>query len=92
MKRSILFVCVFALLCAVLCGCGDYRGDDATTVTPMPTPVVTVEPVPEASPMITLNPNDGAVKDTDGVIGNQSGADASPSPSPSAGPSVSAKP
>ena len=65
MKRSILFVCVFALLCAVLCGCGDYRGDDATTVTPMPTPVVTVEPVPEASPMITLNPNDGAVKDTD---------------------------
>ena len=91
MKRSILFVCVFALLCAVLCGCGDYRSSDAS-VTPMPTPVVTVAPVPETSPMITLNPDDGIVKDTDGVIGNQSGADASPSPSPSASPSVSAKP
>ena len=96
MKRSVLFICVFALLCAALCGCGAYRNEDEAPVTPVPTPVVTVEPIPEASPMITLDPNDGVVKDTDGVIGNHDGAGASPSPSvspsPSASPSVSAKP
>ncbi len=64
MKRSILLVCVFALLCAVLCGCGDYRNDNL----PMETPGATMDLMPEVSPMVSMNPEDGYVRDGDGVI------------------------
>ncbi len=64
MKRSILLVCVFALLCAVLCGCGDYRNDNL----PMETPGATMELMPDTSPMVSMDPEDGVVRDGDGVI------------------------
>lgn len=90
MKRAIIFVCVLTMICTVLCGCGDYRNGR-----PMQTPAATMDLVPEASPMLTPNVNDGIVKDQDGVIEeNEPTGTAAPSasPRPSASPAVTAKP
>ena len=43
MKRSILLVCVLALICAILGGCGSYRGDGMA----VETPTATVDLVPD---------------------------------------------
>lgn len=94
MKRTIIFVCVFALFCTVLSGCGSFR-DDASVQTPMPT----MDLIPEISPVLTPDMDDGVVTDRDGVIGDRDpAASASPSaspaasPTPSSSPAVSAKP
>ena len=94
MKRTIIFVCVFALFCTVLSGCGSFRGD-----APLRTPMPTMDLVPEISPVLTPDVNDGVVTDQDGVIGDRDpAASASPSaspaasPTPSSSPAVSAKP
>ena len=57
-----------ACLCLVLCGCGDSRvRQDGIEVEP--DSMVTPSPMlPEVSPMVTPDVNDGIVKDTDGEI------------------------
>lgn len=88
MKRTIVIVCALAMLCAVLCGCGSYRDER-----PVQTPVATMDLIPEVSPVLTPDMDDGIVKDEDGIIENREpGVSAAPSARPSASPAVSAKP
>ena len=90
MKRSLLLVCVFALLCALLCGCGDYRNDTL----PVETPGATVDLMPEVSPIVSMDPADGTVRDGDGVIEDRDTGRPTPSvsPKPSADVAPSASP
>ena len=90
MKRTICLVFVSALLCAALCGCGD-AGSEAVVTSD---PAATMELLPEVTVMPTLDPEDGVVKDGDGVIEDtDTGAPAvTVSPWPSASPAQSAKP
>lgn len=90
MKRSIAFVLVTVLLCAVLCGCGEADKDAVVTSDP----AATLEILPEVSVMPTLDPQDGVVKDGDGVIEDtDTGAPAvTVSPLPTVSPAQSAKP
>ena len=77
MKKRLICMFLAALLCLALCGCGEARrdggrGDGAMDI------------LPEVSPMISPDANDG-----DGVIGNGAGADSGQTgamPSPSASP------
>ena len=80
MKRTIIFVCVSAMLCAVLCGCGSFRNDGMTAESP----AATMDLIPEISPVLTPDMDDGIVNDQDGMIedhdtGTQTGT-VSPSP------------
>ena len=65
MKKTIVYLLCAAMLCAVLCGCGNQRQerDDMVVETPM---------VPETTPMVTQmptpDPEDGFVKGEDGMI------------------------
>ena len=90
MKRSILLVCVLALICAILGGCGSYRGDGMA----VETPTATVDLVPDVSPMATMDPADGIVRDQDGVIEDRDTGTpgATVSPMPTVSPAQSAKP
>ena len=68
MKRTIVMVLAAACLCMVLCGCGDtrVRQDDMGME---PDIIATPSPMlPEVSPMVTPDVDDGIVKDTDGEI------------------------
>ena len=90
MKRAIILVCVLAIICAALCGCGSLRDDRPTQA-----PAATAELIPEVSPMLTPDMNDGIVKDEDGMIEDNEPigtAVPSTSPKPSASPAVTAKP
>ena len=93
MKKSIAIVCAFALICAVLCGCGEMRADGKPAYE-SPAPAVTV--TPEITPMPTPDVNDGIVKDKDGVIEDRdtgsagTGGTAAPTASPK--PAATAKP
>ncbi len=90
MKRAIILVCVLATICAALCGCGSLRDDRPTQA-----PAATSDLVPEISPMLTPDMNDGIVKDEDGMIEDNEPigtAVPSASPKPSASPAVTAKP
>ena len=88
MKRTICFACVFAVLCTLLCGCGSFRDE-----LPVHTPAATMDLLPEISPVLTPDMQDGLVTDRDGVIGDRDPA-AMPAPSaaPSASPTVSSVP
>ena len=89
MKKRLLCMFLAALFCLALCGCGEARrdggrGDGAMDI------------LPEVSPMISPDANDGRVTDGDGVIGNGAGADSgqtgavpSPSTSPDTGSGMS---
>ena len=88
MKRTICFACVFAVLCALLCGCGSFREE-----MPVHTPAATMDLMPEISPVLTPDAQDGLVTDRDGVIGDRDpAATLAPSAAPSASPAVSADP
>ena len=73
MKRRIVYSLCAAMLCAVLCGCGNQgQGQDDMVVG---TPVVP-ETSPVVSSMPTLDPQDGYVDDKDGIIEeNETGHD-----------------
>ena len=90
MKKVMILVCVLALARSALCGCGSIRDNE-----PMQTPAATMGMIPEISPVITPDMNDGVVKDQDGLIeDNEAVGTAVPkaSPKPSASPAVTAKP
>ena len=65
MRKKLFCALCAAMLCAVLCGCGNQnqRHDDMVIGTPV---------VPETSPVVssmpTLDPQDGYVDDKDGII------------------------
>lgn len=61
MRRIIAYIVLCFVLAASLCGCGDAMVDNEVSVTS--TPAVTARP--SASPKA----DDGAVNDTDGIIG-----------------------
>ena len=67
----------------MLCGCGSGRDGDVVQQTPS----VTIELIPEVSPMVSMDPADGYVKDQDGVIDEHDtgaqGTIVTPSASPS---------
>ncbi len=63
MRKTIVFTLCTAMLCAVLCGCGNQRQDDMAVSTP-----AVPESTPMVSPMVTPDPRDGIVDDRDGVI------------------------
>ena len=68
MKKTLVLALAAASLCLALCGCGDYRVEPDNSVKE-PDIVSTPSPMlPEISPMITPDVNDGVVKDTDGEI------------------------
>ena len=80
------FRCIFfaVLIAAVLCGCGAMRGNNGTNNGDM-------DILPDVSPMILPDMDEGVVTDHDGIIGNGGqGADngtqtgMNPSPSPEA--------
>jgi len=89
MKKKILCVMMALLLCASLCACGDMRQDSATRNDDM-------DILPDVSPMISPDRQDGEVTDGDGFIGNgENGTSPSPAsvstpmPSPSMNPDSS---
>ncbi len=61
MKKILATVLAAVLLCALLCGCGGDRAEDGV-VLPSGSPMI--------SPSMTLRPEDGAVNDRDGFIGD----------------------
>ena len=65
MRKTIVYTLCTAMLCAVLCGCGNQnqRRDDMVIGTP-----VVPEMTPMVSPMVTPDPRDGYVDDEDGII------------------------
>lgn len=65
-EKNDLFACVFAVLCALLCGCGSFRDE-----LPVHTPAATMDLLPEISPVLTPDMQDGLVTDRDGVIGDR---------------------
>lgn len=94
MKNRIIALVFAALLCAALCGCGmDRTGNRPGTDTDV---------LPDVTPLISPDVEDGVVTDQDGIIGNGhgNGADAgdinnavqSPSPSPDGGKGTAASP
>lgn len=88
MKRLLLLAFALVLSCLVLSACGGLRDD-----TPVQTPAATMDMIPEISPVLTPDPEDGAVKDRDGIIEEREpGVSAAPSARPSESPRVSAKP
>ena len=67
-KKTLVLALAAASLCLALCGCGDYRVEPGNNMKE-PDIVSTPSPMlPEISPMITPDVNDGIVKDTDGEI------------------------
>ncbi len=88
MKKLILLALALVLSCLVLCGCGGLRGE-----TPMQTQMPTMDLMPEISPVLTPDMDDGLVTDRDGLIEDREpGVSAAPSMRPSASPAVSAMP
>ena len=88
MKRLILLALALVFACLALCGCGGIRNDMSAQK-----PSVTMDLIPEPSPVITPDLDDGVVTDRDGVIEEREpGASAAPTLRPSASPTVSAKP
>ena len=89
MKKKILCVLFAVLLCASVCACGSERTDRGNQSGDM-------DILPDVSPMLSPDRQDGVVTDGDGFIGNggQTGADQTVSPSPTAGlnPMPSASP
>ena len=78
MKKK-LFCLLFALLLAFsAAGCGMDHGN--------------TDLMPDSSPMISPDTNDGTVRDQDGIIGNGDRGGVSPSPSASPAPSASPMP
>ncbi len=84
MKKK-LFCLLFALLLALsAAGCGmDRTGTRPNGNTDL---------MPDSSPMISPDTNDGTVRDQDGIIGNGDRGGVSPSPSASPAPSASPMP
>ena len=88
MKRLLLIAFALALSCLVLAACGGLRND-----TPVQSPAATMDLIPEISPVLTPDVDDGVVKDRDGIIEDREpGVSAAPSARPSESPKVSAKP
>ena len=88
--KAAALLLIAALCAAALCGCGSLRDDRPTQA-----PAATSDLVPEISPMLTPDMNDGIVKDEDGMIEDNEPigtAVPSASPKPSASPAVTAKP
>ena len=86
MKRSLCCICAVMLLCVLLCGCGSMRmnGHDVVTESPaMPSDIL-----PEMSPIISPDVDNGTTGDTDGIIerSDNPGAEPGASPSPSGDP------
>lgn len=68
MKKTLALALAAVSLSLALCGCGDYR-TEPDNAGREPEIVATPSPVlPEISPMITPDVNDGIVKDKDGEI------------------------
>lgn len=78
MKKNLCLI--FALLlCLSLCACGMDRSDNR--------PGSGMDILPDVTPMVSPDLNDGRVQDGDGIIGNgEGGAGATASPIPSATP------
>ncbi len=76
MKKNLTLI--FALiLCLSLCACGMDRSDGR--------PGSGMDILPDVTPMVSPDLNDGSVQDGDGIIGNgEGGAGATASPMPSA--------
>ena len=75
MKKKLFCMILALVLCAALCACGTMREDRGTQNNDM-------DILPDVSPMISPDVDDGIVTDGDGTIGNGShGADSSASPS-----------
>lgn len=76
MKKNLCLI--FALLlCLALCACGMDRSEGR--------PGSGMDILPDVTPMVSPDLNDGSVQDGDGIIGNgEGGAGATASPMPSA--------
>ena len=97
MKKRFFCILLVVLLCAALCACGSDRMYDNNRKDDM-------DILPDTSPMLSPDPNDGKVTDQDGIIGNghsggtgnrTGGVTVSPSPSTDVGmnsPKPSASP
>ncbi len=88
MKRSIVFICTVALLCMVLCGCGSSRDRDMAQQSPS----VTIDLIPDVSPVVSMDPDDGYVQDQDGMIEEHDTGSQDAGIAPSASPKVSTSP
>lgn len=88
MKHKILCLLLAALLCLALCGCGSYGTQDGRRPGEM-------EILPDTSPLIDPDMDDGVVHDHDGIIedhdtgnGHSGDPDSMTSPSPMPGEST----
>jgi hypothetical protein len=70
MKNKIIFILIAAFLCMALCGCGMDRTGNRPGTNDR-------DVLPDVTPMISPDVDDGVVNDHDGIIGNgnSSGAD-----------------
>ena len=82
MKKKIICLACALLLCLSCCACGQDRTDgrDNSGRTDL---------LPETSPMVSPDWNDGVVRDQDGVIGNGDGGTAISTPGSGTAPGQS---
>ena len=80
MKKNLLCILFAVLLCLALCGCGSYRTDHGTVNGDM-------DLLPDVTPMVSPDTNDGVVTDRDGIIGNGQGSDSADNGNDGASPS-----
>lgn len=91
MKKTISLVLAVLMIAALCSACGEMRGEPAV-------PHSSMEPMPEISPILSPDPEDGYVEDNDGQIedGRESASPAptgTPAPSsPASSPKPSKKP
>ena len=85
MKKKFLCIIFALLLCAVLCACGNNRTDHGMMDGDM-------DLLPDVTPIVSPDADDGIVDDEDGIIGNgdghdhgENGGQTAVSPSPDAG-------
>ena len=86
MRKTITVIGALLLLSALLCGCGSLRMNDHDGIPE--SPVLPTDLLPEMSPLISPDIEDGTTGDTDGIIErtDNPGTEPSASPSPSAEP------
>lgn len=66
-KRFFAPIALSVFLAGLLCGCSSKGPDPTPTPLPSATPAVTAT----VAPMLSPDPEDGAVTDEDGVLGNE---------------------
>ena len=89
MKKTIAYIAMAAVIATLFCACGDGRIDNTPVTSPLLSPDVNTEVTPntntnpnvspdvsaQVSPYVSMNPDDGIVEDSNGIIGDENNRD-----------------